>query len=269
MGRGLAAMLVTAAVGAVLVAATGVAAVKTKSASIELDAGERGSVTAECKRRSRVVSGGFDVDTDDLTRVPVSKREGKRGWTTTATPSGLDPATLTTYAYCDRSAPRLKARSATVPVAGPVTNVSVKCKRGSEVFAGGFESDGESFPVTSMRAGKRTWTATGNTFPDTSLTAFAYCDRSQPGLKTKSETEQLGSFELGSATAKCKRGTTAVSGGFDSPDPEVMAAGFPGPLVLVNESRREGKRRWTATGTAGFGGGSLTVYAYCEKKRNK
>jgi len=268
VGRGLGVVLAIATLATLIAAATGGAALKTKSASVEIESGETGSATAACNPKSRAISGGFDVDTESLAQVPIFKREGRRGWTTTATPGGIEPATLTTYAYCDKSAPRLKEKTATVPFAdGPLSSASVKCKRGGEVFAGGFETDELYFAVASRRSGKRTWTVTGNAIPEAgTLTVFAYCDKSEPKLKTKSKTEPLGSFEQGSATAKCKRRPIAVAGGFESPAPETMAAGFPGPLVLVNESRREGKRRWTVTGTAGFGGGSLTAYAYCKKK---
>jgi hypothetical protein len=123
--------------------------------------------------------------------------------------------------------------------------------------------------VTLARDGKRRWSASGLVFGDSpgTFTAFVYCDKSEPGLKVKSRTIAIGSFENGSVTARCKRKTQLVSGGFASSAlAEVMTAGFPGPSVIVYESQREGKRRWTATGLAGFGGGDLTAYAYCKKK---
>jgi hypothetical protein len=268
MRRGLGAALAIAMLGA-LIAATGAAALKTKSASTEIESGESGSATAKCKRGSEAVSGGFDAATN--AEVIESSRAGKREWTA-AGRAGGGGATFTVSAYCDKSEPGLKTKATEVPIDpdGLVVSATAKCKRGTEAVSGAFESESDGAPpvTASSRVGKRRWRASGLVFANSPGTfrAVAYCDKSEPGLKTKTATAKIDSFAHGSATAKCKRGTEAVSGGFASPEPEVLAAGFPGPAVVVLASTREGKRRWTASGFAGFGGGTLTAYAYCEKR---
>jgi hypothetical protein len=70
---------------------------------------------------------------------------------------------------------------------------------------------------------------------------------------------------VGTATAKCKRAQRIVSGGFDNPDfgPDQLAE----PQLLPFVSMRVGNRRWTASAyNEGSASGTLTVYAYCEKK---
>jgi hypothetical protein len=267
MGRGLVVVVAIAMLGALVVATTGGAALKTKSASVELEANEMGSATAQCKRGTEAVSGGFEMP--EFSGVFEAVRAGKRKWTITGRSGGLEAGTLTAFVYCDKSRPGLKKKSSEVPFDSETSTVSAtaKCKRGSEAVSGGFSGEAGFRPnaLALRRDGKRRWTASAlNPFDTGTFTAFAYCDKSEPGLKTRSTTVAIGDFDHGSATTKCRRGTQLVSGGFSSPP--VMTAGFPGPAVIVIESRREGKRGWTASGLAGGGGGSLTVYAYCEKK---
>jgi hypothetical protein len=267
MGRGLVVVVAIAMLGALAAAATGGAALKEKSASVELGTNEVGSATAQCKRGTKALSGGFAMP--DRSSIFEAVRAGKRRWTVTGRSPGLEPGTLTTFVYCDKSRSRLKEKSSVVPFDSETTTASAtaKCRRGSEAISGGFSSDPQFPPnaVALRRDGKRRWTASAiNPGSTGTFTAFAYCDKSEPGLKARSTTVAIGNFEPGSATTKCKRGTELVSGGFSSPP--AMTAGFPGPAVIVSESHREGKRGWTASGRAGAGGGSLTVYAYCEKK---
>jgi hypothetical protein len=83
------------------------------------------------------------------------------------------------------------------------------------------------------------------------------------GLKTKSETESIDPGDNGSATATCKQGTKAVSGGFE--------AEFDGdftPFLLISESRREGGRKWTSAAYSPSGG-DLTSFAYCRDQQLK
>lgn len=75
----------------------------------------------------------------------------------------------------------------------------------------------------------------------------------------------------GSATAACRQGSEAVSGGFAAPgfDPK----GKTGPAILPFASRRTTGRRWQAQGhnlspvPPPDGNGSLVSYAYCDKHR--
>jgi hypothetical protein len=60
--------------------------------------------------------------------------------------------------------------------------------------------------------------------------------------------------------AKCQR---TLSRGFDNPD----FADLGGPEVLPVVSRKQGGRRWTASPyNEGNDVGTLTAYAYCEKR---
>jgi hypothetical protein len=263
-------VMATALFGSLATLAGG--ALKTKSSSTTIQPDEIGSATAKCKRGSEAVSGGFESDVSQTNVFTTqSKRDGKRSWTASAGPiSGT--TTLTVFAYCDPSKPRLKERSETISIDPDLSfaSVTAECGRGARALSGGFESTSpDPVSVSELRRdGKRRWIASGyvNSIDVESLTAFVYCDKSKPRLKTKSASTPIGEFEHGSATATCRRGTEAVSGGFGSPAPETLAAGFPGPTVLASESRREGNRKWTVAGQAGGGGGTLIAYAYCEKK---
>jgi hypothetical protein len=81
-------------------------------------------------------------------------------------------------------------------------------------------------------------------------------------LKTKSQTVEVDPAENGTATAKCKQGTKAVSGGFE--------AEFIPPFLLIEESRRTGGREWTSTAFDNSGDpGDLTSFAYCRDQKLK
>jgi hypothetical protein len=81
------------------------------------------------------------------------------------------------------------------------------------------------------------------------------------GLKTKSQTVEVDPGENGSASAKCKQGTKAVSGGFE--------AEFNPSLFYMFESRRTGGREWTSSGYNAGGAGDLTSFAYCRDQKLK
>ena len=75
---------------------------KARSAETTLSGGAAETEQARCKRKERVVSGGFDTDSDGTTTVGIgtaSRRAGKRAWEVTAS-ANSDPQELTAYAYC-------------------------------------------------------------------------------------------------------------------------------------------------------------------------
>jgi hypothetical protein len=154
----------------------------------------------------------------------ASARDGKRKWTATGQNSGVDPGELIAYTYCDKDEPGLKKKSASVTAeAEAVSSATAKCKKGSVVVAGGYASDDPLpgfFPLSSMRDGKRKWTVEvyNRTVVPADLNAFAYCDKSEPKVKTKSASVSVAADEAGTATAKCKQGSSLISGGFDGPD---------------------------------------------------
>jgi hypothetical protein len=276
------ATFIASAVAAVAMVSVASGALKTKSASTTVgDDNDAGSATAKCKRGSEAVSGGFDnpnFDPDFSIITPgaaifniKSEREGRRKWSATGQNAGTDPGELVAYAYCDKKEPGLKRKSATVTIDGNTTaSATAKCKKGSVAVSGGYGSEDVLpgfLPLASMREGKRKWTVRAYNFDfpaSDELTAFVYCDKSDPGVKTKSASTEVIADEAGSATATCKRGSEAVSGGFDTPDgdPTVPIS----PAIFPYESRRTGKRTWTGSGWNQEEDGTFVVYAYCKKK---
>jgi hypothetical protein len=76
--------------------------VKLKQRSSDTTLSEIATEEARCKQKQRVVSGGFDTESDgDNTAAlaAVSRRAGKRSWEVSALAAG-DPQDLTVYAYC-------------------------------------------------------------------------------------------------------------------------------------------------------------------------
>ena len=85
-------------------------------------------------------------------------------------------------------------------------------------------------------------------------------------LKTKSASTTLSPEELDSVTAKCKKGTKAVSGGFQSDtNPSLPSGSYIFPYV----SRAEGGRKWTSAGLNSAEPGELTSFAYCRHQKIK
>jgi hypothetical protein len=226
-----------------------------------------GEGTAPCKAGEEAVAGGFSGPSGSL--VPfVSAREGERFWRTRVY-SGLGGADeVIGYVYCDKKEPGLKVKRATEVSPDVVLpdSVTARCGRGKEAVSGGFEfEDSELVVTSSKRAGKRSWEIGYIAVPETTVTAFALCDKSEPGLKTKqgSMTPPVGG--PASAIAKCKRKQQLRSGGFEAeynyPTGEDQS--------LVHESSKPGKRRWEVAGSAIDGEPEMVAYAYCDKKEKK
>jgi hypothetical protein len=79
--------------------------VKTKRAEETLGTNEFESVEARCSRKQRVVSGGFDLDSNWTTTgafAMESHKLGKRGWEVAARDAGGQPHDLIAYAYCEK-----------------------------------------------------------------------------------------------------------------------------------------------------------------------
>lgn len=83
-------------------------------------------------------------------------------------------------------------------------------------------------------------------------------------LKTESETVEVAGEENGSATATCKRGTKAVSGGYQTAgvDPDEFV------FMVVDASQRDGGRKWTSSAFSASAS-SLTSFAYCRDEKVK
>jgi hypothetical protein len=83
-------------------------------------------------------------------------------------------------------------------------------------------------------------------------------------LKTKSASTTLSPEELDSVTAKCKQGTKAVSGGFQS---DTNPSRPSGSYIFPSMSRAEGGRKWTSAGLNSAEPGELTSFAYCRDQK--
>lgn len=149
--------------------------------------------------------------------------------------------------------------------------VRATCPSGTRVVSGGFASEFSDPPVNfpfleidaSARSGRRSWTSSafngGNAAGD--LRSFAYCRAQQ--LTRASETVPAPVGQFVTATARCPRGTKAISGGFaGSPTDPVGTT----PVLYISESRRAGRRTWEASAFSdGNEAGELTATAHCAR----
>jgi hypothetical protein len=259
-----------AAAAVVAVAGTAGAALKQKSVEFTPDPVDDG--IAKCKKGQRGVAGGFFGEFDDLTGGPAvialeSTRESKRKWLYRAGDLFNANGTATAYVYCDKHGPKLKTRSASETASGDpeTTTITARCPRGHEAVAGGFDfPDTEMFLVGSKREGQRSWVVT-ILAPEGTYEAFAYCDKSEPGLNVRAKTITKDAVpDSQSVVAKCKRKQELRSGGFEVEfDFDAMTGGF------AHGSRRVGKRGWEASAFPVGDSPDLTAYAYCQKKTRK
>jgi hypothetical protein len=161
---------------------------------------------------------------------------------------------------------------------GTTGTATATCPKGQTPIAGGWNSPGsvrQSFITVyaSTRSGKRSWTVSGviNGFvtpPATqwklNLTAYAYCRVGAP-LKSQTKVVSLPLIQNNTAfvtaTAKCPKGTSALSGGFLIPAPNTNTAGW------VHQSSRQSARSWSASVSAATANSqpslSMTTIAYC------
>jgi hypothetical protein len=263
----------------------------TNSKSVEVDPESVGTVTAKCKQGEKVTSGGFAspvaaVPGDPILVPHVSRKQGGRKWTVASQNfSEAASGTLTSFVYCrEASALHTKSASTTVPgqpVLGEaeIGSVSVKCKRGEKAISGGFANpdfgeESQVIPFESRKQGGRKWTVSAISAGDESATlaAYVYC-RDGKGLKKASKTGPAGpsDFDMGGqvgsgkVTAKCDKGQRVVSGGFDNPDfgPDRNSD----PQLVPSVSKKQGGRKWTVSSVNnGLASGTVTAFAYCEKK---
>jgi hypothetical protein len=157
----------------------------------------------------------------------------------------------------------LKQRTKTMSVgASDQGSVTAKCKGDAKVISGGFETEFDTIAMQpdvqineSRRMGRKSWTAGAvNVAPSASgdLTAFAYC-RDQR-LKRRSKATTVAQNEVGSVTAKCPKGTRAVSGGFEGDDESYFE---------LRSSQRKGGRGWEVSGHNYGQPGELEATVYC------
>jgi hypothetical protein len=277
------------AVGAILVLGVAVAAgaaLQTRSASKTVgptpDAASR---SAKCPRGTRVVSGGFDnPGFDDLTPgnpgifAYASHRSPHRKWTVGAQNDNDGAGKMVAFAYC-RNTRSLKARSAstTVPNTGAGHGgTTARCPTGLRAVSGGldnpdFTTDGGAgfFPYVSKKVGRRGWNVKVELYrpAPAKLRVFVYC-RAR-GVKTRSVSSIVPSTgsQAATATAKCRRGETLISGGYATTSSEFDGGGS-GPDLWYYSSHKAGRRGWTVSAfdNGGKPGGTFNVLAYCEHR---
>lgn len=255
------------------------AKLSSRSKSVQVSALQPGSVAAKCPPGSEAVAGGFASPGFNAAFGPGpsilefgSERINDRTWQTSGRNYGESASgKLVAYAYCDKHEPGLivKSKTRTVPPASAGRAVA-KCPRGSEAVSGGFadpdaSADGESatYPFTSKRVGDRKWkvqAANNDSDAPRKLSAFASCDKREPGLRAKSKSKRIHKEVESSLAPKCRHGDQVVSGGYASHvthTPTSIKAAF------SVASKRQGARTWRVSAFGSGGSAKLTAFAYC------
>ncbi len=154
------------------------------------------------------------------------------------------------------------------------------CPKKKGVVAAGFEAPGFGSSdhgatvarIGSRRSDKRTVTTDAFNFgeSDGPIISHAYCAKSGKKLNTASSSTSITPSAVGTATATCPKGTTAVSGGWEEPDFSKDST-----QLLVFASELLGKASWqveafnippdTQGGAPRGAPGTLIAYVYCAK----
>jgi hypothetical protein len=162
---------------------------KTRSKTIEVDAGELDSVTARCRQDEKAFSGGFageeiEVGTTSPVFYPVeSLKQGKREWRVAAYNGGSEEGDLTAYVHC-RTGKGVKTKQADETLsANEFDSAEARCSRKQRVVSGGFDHDSNwtttaSYGMESKKVGKRGWEVAAFGFGDPhDVVAYAYCEK--------------------------------------------------------------------------------------------
>jgi hypothetical protein len=167
--------------------------VKARSAEADIPSSGLGTAVASCKRRERVISGGFDDPSFDMTQPPdgsrvlafASRKVGGRKWEVSGYNNASGSGTLTAYAYCAKGT-RVKERSNSIEIdpAIDTDQVAASCTRRERALSGGFDAELDPtlpgpyiLPYGSRKLGRRGWEVSGysdGTEAGT-VTAYVYC----------------------------------------------------------------------------------------------
>jgi hypothetical protein len=173
----------------------------------------------------------------------------------------------------------IKKGSATTTVAiGETGSSTATCKKGTKAVAGGYHVPPDSLTGLgaeaheARRTAKREWTASSyNPGTGSTLNVFVYCrdERikavSSPEVAIAADGTIEDDLPIGTAIAKCPRGTKVVSGGFDNPD-FAFEGGYSATNIRPYESRKIGKRKWMVSASnRSDTAGTLIAYAYCHE----
>jgi hypothetical protein len=277
--------LATLAVG--LAALAAVAMAGSAQERITIPAQSRGRATAACERGTTAVAGGFAApgfspqdDGPSAARL-VSKPASRRQITTNAYNFGRQPADLVSLAYCARKRRGLEVRSKKTFIGPQDPGQAVaRCRRGMKVVGGGFGTQGFSkragprvLTLTSRRIGSRQWRVEGfnmggdgssNGARPGTLIAYAYCQKDPPKLVAASKRVEVPVAQVTSAKAKCPRGSSAYSGGFDG---NIKLSADPSASAAFTSKRADRARAWKleALNISDTSPGHVTAFAYCRR----
>jgi hypothetical protein len=185
----------------------------------------------------------------------------------------MQKGAFVTYAYCDKHEPGLSVKSkADMIQSFSNGSVTARCPSGSEAVSGGFHSPkggptGQTlFAYASKRVGDRKWrvsVVSNDGMNANKLTVFAYCDKRQPGLVSRSKQTTVTAGDSVSLTVRCKNGGEPFSGGYESTLDTTTGV----DTAFAFTSRRTSSSTWkvSAFGNAGGTTPTVTAFAYCKR----
>lgn len=173
---------------------------------------------------------------------------------------------------------KVKTRSQVVSLAGEgaIQSATATCPRGTRAAGGGFATSepviqqvgsSASLVFESRRIKARKWRASALQIiggPMT-LTSYVYCQARLGRVRARSQPINLAgaASTIGAATARCPRGSRAISGGFGTSTPVAPVSG-----AVPFESIRQGRRAWRVSAILGDSiAATLTSYVYCSRRR--
>jgi hypothetical protein len=234
------------------------------------------SATAKCPSGQQATGGGFATvdNANPNIRVYESRKVRQRSWRASGqifdgggTNLGV---TLTAFVYCSKDAPSTRSKSATVMGTSGNTlfGADARCGPG-KAQAGGFLgtppfTPGTSRITDSYRVDKKTWRSRMLLMgfaPGITVTSYVYCaDAKKPSPRSASTTSATAGTLHRALSAKCKRGTKPVAGGFSQPN---ATATPQGNFTRFSESFRSGKQWLVSASHFGAESTTLNSIAYC------
>jgi hypothetical protein len=266
--------ITVACISTVLAAPAGAMALTKHSATATIPNSDGTLVaTAKCGAHEHVVSGGFKSPNASGSAAIVSRAVHGNSWTVVLYPE-VPP--LTTYAYCARKGGISIHKKTVTAKTGttapyPNTTATARCASAETVVSGGYvmsptSATGANSPTyRDYASSARKWKVTSAFENPGSLEAFAYCERGVV-IKVRSSTSAPIPPDNGdgSATARCHKGETLLSGGYTTKPKPDWENTF-GPDFFYNSSYRSGKRSWTASAhNYSNVAGTITAFAYCK-----
>ncbi len=274
------AVLVGTIAGMTALAAAGVAwgALTTETETESITYGGEAFPIAQCEGDDYALSGGFAAPGLDpigteghYIHVFASGRDSVSAWEAQAFNGNPPTGDFTVYAHCSDAIGPLASADATESLpAQSFGSVDASCPEpGQKAVSGGFgpgEPDfntGEFvYPFESRRVDSNTWRASASNNDDVArdLEAYVYCTDQNLGITPAQEDSKKKDNKIISAKARCARGQTAISGGFDGVNNDAKT-------TILFESRRKGARAWQASSASYTDGPKVKwkTFAYCVK----